>query len=101
MSASPRHGCLSLLPKQVVVVLEIIRRDEFAELLVLAAGGPHQVFHADGCVVGGGQEGGGQGDVADVAAGEFELAGQEREVDVGGEGGFGGDGAAPDGQALG
>src|SRR5262245_1351366 len=59
---------------------ELAAGEDLAHLLVLAAGGLDQMRHGDGATVGGGQERAGQGDVADVAAGEVDLAGEQLEI---------------------
>src|SRR5439155_22229079 len=66
----------------LVEALEVGLEREAALLAVFLGDGADQVAHPDRPVVVGGLEGGGQRAVADRAAGELELPGQEVEVDV-------------------
>lgn len=56
--------------------------------------------HGDGGRGGGGEVGGREGDVADVAARQLERAGQEVEVDVGGAGDAGAQVGGPQAAAV-
>src|SRR3954453_819678 len=70
---------------QLVEVLEVGLEREPALLAVLERDRAHEVAHLDDAVVVGGLEGGRQRAVADRAARELELGGEEVDVDVLGE----------------
>src|SRR6266849_799927 len=84
MSSPSSHTerCASVTFEQTVMLLEIGLGDQLAEFLVLAPRRARQVLHADGRFVLGSQERRGQGDVADVATSQLELAGQESQVRI-------------------
>jgi hypothetical protein len=63
----------------LVVCAELCRGDHLANLKIFHAGSMRKVGHGDGAVFTGGQEGGVQGEVADIAAGNFQ-AGKLRKV---------------------
>src|SRR3954453_20169576 len=70
---------------QVVVALEVRLEREPALLAVLERDRADEVAHGDDAIVVGGLEGGRQRAVADGAARELELRGQEVDVEVVGE----------------
>src|SRR5262249_34532153 len=62
-------------PRQREIVLEVGLDQELSHLLELVSRSPDEVTHRDRLAILGGQEGGGQDDVADVAPGDLKLAG--------------------------
>src|ERR1700756_2754406 len=82
--------------QQIVVLAKLGARRQLAELLQFARGAADKVLHADLASGFGGKKRRGECDVANVSAGEFELAGEEAEINVVGERGAGWNEALPD-----
>src|SRR5579859_7861867 len=84
VNGSPDRGTPSMTPlsEHVLVRLEVRGLVEPAELEELPVGGPHQVGHRHRARLLGGEVRGGQGDAADVAAGQLEPLGEQVEIHV-------------------
>ena len=93
-------GALSRGAEQIVILAKFGARRHLAQLLQFAGSSEDEMLHANVPAGFGGEKRGGQRDVADVASRQFELAGEEAEVDVGRERRTGGNQSFPDALAT-